>query len=74
MIDVDGNYQTTAGNKIIPDGFYSVFGEVKGKRSYVVSPLVAAHAAVFTQRQVICCYELANIWEIGKKTLRSRLS
>lgn len=67
MIDVDGNYQTTAGNKIIPDGFYSVFGEVKGKRSYIaVSPLVAAHAAVFTQRQVICCYSLENIWEIGK--------
>lgn len=67
MIDVDGNYQSTAGNKIIPDGFYSAFGEVKGKRSYIaVSPLVAAHAAVFTQRQVICCYSLENIWEIGK--------
>lgn len=67
MIDIEGNYQTTAGNKIIPDGFYSVFGDIKGKRSYIaVSPLVAAHAAVFTQRQVICCYEETNIWDIGK--------
>jgi len=67
MIDVDGNYQTTAGNTIIPCGFHSVFGEIKGKRLYIaVYPEVAAHASIFTQRQVICCYSLENIWEIGK--------
>lgn len=68
LIDIDGNYQTTAGNKSIPDGFYSVFGEKQGKRNYIaVSPLVAVHASIYMQRKVICCYELSNIWEVGKQ-------
>lgn len=67
MIDIDGNWQTTGGNKSAPSGFHSVFGETKGKHTYIaVNPFHAAHAAVFTQRQVICCYSLENIWEIGK--------
>lgn len=67
MIDVDGNWQTTGGNKTLPSGVYSVFGSEVGKRSYVaVSPLVAAHAAVFTGKMVHCCYELANLWDVAK--------
>lgn len=69
MIDLDGNYQTTSGNKIIPNAFYSVFGEIKGKRPYItVSPLVAAHASIFMQRMVYCCYDTQNIWEVAKNT------
>lgn len=67
MLDIDGNYQTTGGNKIIPSGFHSTFGDKIGKHRYIaVSPFTAAHASIFTQRQVICCYEPENIWEIGK--------
>ena len=68
MIDIEGNYQTTSGNEIIPSGFYSAFGETKGKRPYIaVSPYVAAHVSIFTQKQVICCYEIENLWEVAKE-------
>lgn len=67
LIDRDGSTQTTGGSKIIPSGFHSVFGESKGKYTYLaVSPYVAAHASIFMQRQVVCVYELENIWEVGK--------
>lgn len=67
MIDIEGNCQTTSGNEIIPGGFHSVFGETEGKRPYIaVSPHVAAHVSIFTQKKVICCYEIENLWEVTK--------
>lgn len=67
MIDIDGNYKTTAGNTIIPSELHSVFGEKKGKYTYIaVNPFHAARASIFTQRQVVCCYEVENIWEVAK--------
>lgn len=67
MIDIDGNWQTTVGNKSVPSGFYSTFGETKGKHTYIaVSPFHSAHASIFMQRQVICCYDVANIWDVAK--------
>ena len=39
-----------------------VFGENKGKRTYLaVSPLTAAHASIFMGKQVVCCYTSENI-------------
>lgn len=73
MIDADGNYQTTGGNKIIPNEFYSVFGETKGKRLYIaVSPLVAAHASIFMQRMTHCCYDESNIWDVAKNLFNEK--
>ncbi|QYW02823.1 DNA primase/helicase [Vibrio phage BUCT006] len=67
MIDIDGNWQTTGGNKSVPSGFYSTFGDTKGKHAYIaVSPFHSAHASIFMQRQVICCYDVANIWDVAK--------
>lgn len=67
MLDVDGNMQTTGGNKSVPSEFYSVFGETKGKHAYIaISPLTAAHASVFMQRMVYCCYDAANLWHVSK--------
>lgn len=67
MINHDGLMQTTGGNKIVPSGFYSTFGTTIGKRNYIaVSPLVAAHAAVFTQIIVHCCYTADNIWDVAR--------
>ena len=67
MIDGDGNMQTTGGSQIVPSEFRSAFGDKIGKRRYIaVSPFTAAHASIFTQRQVICCYELENLWDVAK--------
>jgi hypothetical protein len=67
VIDINGNITTLNGLESFSDGVYSTFGTTIGKRSYIaVSPLVAAHAAVFTQRMVHCCYDVANIWDVAK--------
>lgn len=67
MIDIDGNWQTTGGNKSVPSGFHSVFGDTKGKHTYIaVNPYHAAHASIFMQRQVVCCYDVANMWDCAK--------
>lgn len=67
IVDIDSNYQSTGGNTIIPRGFYSTFGDSIGKRTYLtVSPLVAAHASIFTGKQIICVWDEENIWEVGK--------
>lgn len=67
MLDIDGNMQTTSGNKSVPSGFHSVFGNEQGKRSYIaVSPPVSAHAAIFTGKKVICCYDVDNLWDVAK--------
>ena len=67
IIDIDGNISLGSGSGSIPDGAYSTFGSIAGKRSYIaVSPLTAAHAAVFTQRMVHCCYDVANLWDVAK--------
>ncbi|AUS00344.1 DNA primase/helicase [Vibrio phage 1.273.O._10N.286.54.C7] len=67
MIDGNGNMQTTGGSQIVPSEFHSVFGDKIGKRRYIaVSPFTAAHASIFTQRQVVCCYELENLWDVAK--------
>lgn len=66
VIDIDGNWQTSGGNTSVPPGFYSTFGGTPGKRTYItVNPYYAAHASVFTQRQVICCYEVENIGNVA---------
>lgn len=66
MIDINGNWQTTGGNTIIPDGYYSVFGVNAGKRAYIcVNPYYAAHASISMQCQVVCCYELSNLWSVA---------
>lgn len=62
MIDIDGNWQTTAGNKTVPVGFYSVFGENDGNRTYItVNPYHAAHASIYTGKKIVCCYEDENL-------------
>lgn len=67
MMDIDGNWQTTAGNKTLPTGFYSVLGNKKGNRSYIsINPLTAAHASIYMGIEVICCYEISNLWETTK--------
>ena len=67
LLDADGNIELTSGAKSIPSGSYSTFGSIAGKRSYIaVSPLTAAHAAVFTQRIVHCCYTADNIWDVAR--------
>lgn len=67
MINQAGSWQTTGGNRSLPKGVHSTFGTTLGKRSYIaVSPLTAAHAAVFTQRMVHCCYDVANLWDVAK--------
>lgn len=65
-VDSCGRYKTTQGNSIIPNGFFSVFGNEIGQGSYItVSPLVAAQAALFTQKQVICCYHIENLFDVA---------
>jgi phage/plasmid primase-like uncharacterized protein len=67
-IDIDGNWQTTGGNTIVPKGFYSVLGETEGKRPYIaVSPFHAAHASIYMQRMVYCVYDVDNIWDVAKQ-------
>jgi hypothetical protein len=66
MIDVDGNWQTTGGNKCVPSGFYSTFGYRVGKRTYIaVNAYHAAHASIFMQCQVVCCYEVENMESVA---------
>lgn len=66
MVDIDGNWQTSGGNTIVPDGFYSTFGDEPGKRTYIaVNPYHAGHASVFTGKQVICCYSEENISSVA---------
>ena len=68
MVNPDGEWQTTAGNKTIPSGFHSVIGSGEGKYKYIcVSPFHACHASVFMQREVICCYDVSNIWDCIKQ-------
>lgn len=67
VIDIDGNVTTTNGLESFSEGVYSTFGTTIGKRSYIaVSPFTAAHAAVFTQRMVHCCYTADNIWDVAR--------
>lgn len=62
MIDVNNNWQTTGGNRCVPSGFYSTFGDRVGKRTYIcVEPANSAHASVYMGCQVVCCYETENI-------------
>lgn len=62
MIDVSNNWQTTGGNICVPSGFYSIFGDRVGKRTYIcVEPANSAHASVYMGCQVVCCYETENI-------------
>ncbi|AUR84065.1 CHC2-type zinc finger protein [Vibrio phage 1.047.O._10N.286.55.F2] len=62
MIDVNNNWQTTGGNRCVPSGFYSTFGDRVGKRTYIcVEPANSAHASVCMDCQVVCCYETENI-------------
>ncbi|AUS01768.1 hypothetical protein NVP1291O_54 [Vibrio phage 1.291.O._10N.286.55.F6] len=62
MIDVNNNWQTTGGNRCVPSGFYSTFGDRVGKRTYIcVEPANSAHASVYMNCQVVCCYETENI-------------
>ncbi|AUR94687.1 DNA primase/helicase [Vibrio phage 1.197.A._10N.286.54.F2] len=62
IIDVNNNWQTTGGNRCIPSGFYSTFGDRVGKRTYIcVEPANSAHASVYMDCQVVCCYEPENI-------------
>ena len=66
MIDIDGNWQTTGGNKCVPSGFYSTFGDSVGKRAYIaVNAYHAAHASIFMQCQVVCCYEVENMESVA---------
>jgi hypothetical protein len=66
MIDVDGNWKTTGGNKCVPSGFYSTFGDRVGKRTYIaVNAYHAAHASIFMQCQVVCCYEVENMESVA---------
>jgi hypothetical protein len=63
-VDSYSRYKTTQFNSIIPSGFFSVFGNEQGKGSYItVSPLVAAHSALFMRKQVVCCYHIENMRE-----------
>lgn len=67
IIDINGNVTTSDGSENIPDGAYSTFGTVVGKRNYISSsPFYAAHAAVFTQKMVHCCYTVDNLWHVAK--------
>ena len=62
MIDVDGDWKPTGGNKCVPRGFYSTFGDRVGKRTYIcVEPANSAHTSVYMDCQVVCCYETENI-------------
>lgn len=62
MIDVNNNWQTTGGNRCVPSGFYSTFGDRVGRRTYIcVEPANSAHASVYMGCQVVCCYETENI-------------
>lgn len=66
MIDVDGDWKTTGGNKCVPSGFYSAFGDRVGKRTYIaVNAYHAAHASIFMQCQVVCCYEVENMESVA---------
>lgn len=65
-VNIDGDWQTTACNKSVPPASHSVFGDDKGKRTYIaIDPYHAAHAAIFTRKQVVCCYEVENIWPVA---------
>lgn len=67
IIDINGNVTTSNGSENIQDGAYSTFGTVAGKRNYISSsPFYTAHAAVFTQKIVNCCYTVDNLWNVAK--------
>ena len=67
VIDIDGSITTVNSLESLSGGVYSTFGTTVGKRNYIaVSPITAAHAAVFTQRIVHCCYDVTNIWDVAK--------
>ena len=66
MIDVNNNWQTTGGNRCVPSGFYSTFGDRVGKRTYIcVEPANSAHASVYMDCQVVCCYEVENMESVA---------
>ena len=66
MIDVNNNWQTTGGNRCVPSGFYSTFGDRAGKCTYIcVEPANSAHASVYMDCQVVCCYETENIESVA---------
>lgn len=66
LIDIDGRWETTAGNTMLHGGLYSVFGTDKGNHTYLtVSPFTAAKSSVFTGKQVVCVWEEENICDIS---------
>lgn len=68
LVDIDGNWLTSAGNSMLHNGLYSVFGSEIGNYTYLtVKPLVAAKSHVFTGKQVVCTWEEENIFHVGIK-------
>ena len=62
LLDVEGNLQSTSGNTIEPDGFYSFVHGKQGDCIYITpKPLTAANFALYTGFSIIFCYSVENM-------------
>ncbi|MFW0778515.1 MAG: primase-helicase zinc-binding domain-containing protein, partial [Rickettsiales bacterium] len=62
LIDTSGEWMTTGGNKRLPDGYHSVFGDKDSDQRFYIaaSPETAIKASTSMQCRVICCYTPDN--------------
>jgi phage/plasmid primase-like uncharacterized protein len=62
MLNQDGSWETSAGNTIIPPGFFSLIGgHREGKAIYICSnPLMSVIASQYMQSHIYCTYDEDN--------------